>query len=177
LCHTRQTHNRLYRKGDEIDQRACSRCPQRRAGGIEARYTSPSWSPQLAAPQWSNLKPRAFCVGIRNLNEKNHTPMKSISQISDNQQSRRGDHVGGKSGRLLPTDYNYRPTAETQLGSSAGQRGAKLPGFHKLSSEFLSAETSWHYVAELSFFVLISGIAVWPIVSMLIAVVRMIRNY
>jgi hypothetical protein len=103
--------------------------------------------------------------------------MKSISQTSHNQHSRRGDNAGVKSGRLLPTDYNYRPTTETQLGSSAGQPAAKLPGFHKLSSEFLSAETSWHYVAELSFFVLITGIATWPIVSMLIAVVRMIRNY
>jgi hypothetical protein len=103
--------------------------------------------------------------------------MKSISQTSHKQHSRRGDNAGAKSGRLLPTDYNYRPTTETQLGSSAGQPAAKLPGFHKLSSEFLSAETSWHYVAELSFFVLITGIATWPIVSMLIAVVRMIRNY
>ena len=51
------------------------------------------------------------------------------------------------------------------------------PGFHKLSSEFLGAETSRDYVAELLFFVLITGIAAWPVASMLIAVVRMIRNY
>jgi hypothetical protein len=103
--------------------------------------------------------------------------MKSTPQISHNQPPRRDDHARVNNRRLLPTDYNYRPTAETQLGSSAGKPAAKLPGFHKLSSEFLAAETSWDYVAELLFFVLITSVAAWPIVSMLIAVVRMIRNY
>jgi len=103
--------------------------------------------------------------------------MKSIPQISHKQDSRRDDRARPNKRRLLPTDYNYRPTAGTQLGSSAGKPAAKLPGFHKLSSEFLAAETSRDYLAELSFFALITGIAAWPIVSMLIAVVRMIRNY
>jgi len=52
-----------------------------------------------------------------------------------------------------------------------------LPAFHKLSSEFFAAETSRDYVAELLFFVLITGVAAWPVVSMLIAVTRLIRNY
>ena len=103
--------------------------------------------------------------------------MKSTPQISHNRYSRRDDHERPNNRRVLATDYNYRPTAETQLGSSAGQPAAKLPGFHKLSSEFLSTETSRDYLAELSFFALIGGIAAWPIVSMLVAVVRMIRNY
>ena len=103
--------------------------------------------------------------------------MKSIPQIGYNQHSRRDDDVRPNNRRALPTDYNYRPTAETQFGSSAGKPTAKLPGFHKLSSEFLATETSWDYVAELLFFVLISSVAAWPIVSMLVAVVRMIRNY
>ncbi len=34
---TGQTRKRLYMKRDEIDQRADSRCPQGRAGGIKAR--------------------------------------------------------------------------------------------------------------------------------------------
>ena len=34
---TGQTPKRLYMKRDENDQRADSRCPQGRAGGIEAR--------------------------------------------------------------------------------------------------------------------------------------------
>lgn len=63
------------------------------------------------------------------------------------------------------------------MGFSADQPPAKLPAFHKLSSEFLGAERSRHYVAELLFFILITGLAAWPILSMLIAVIRMIRNY
>ena len=63
------------------------------------------------------------------------------------------------------------------MGSSAGRPTTKLPGFHKLSSEFLGAERSRHYVAELLFFILITGIAAWPLISMLMAVTRLVRNY
>ena len=75
------------------------------------------------------------------------------------------------------TDYNYRPTAEAEASSLAVRSVTKAPAFHKLSSKFFGAETSRDYLAELLFFVLITGIAAWPVVSMLIAVVRMIRNY
>ena len=75
------------------------------------------------------------------------------------------------------TNYNYRPTAEADVIPTADRQTIESSGFYKISSEFLAAETSRDYVAELSFFVLITGIAAWPIVSMLIAVVRMIRNY
>jgi len=104
--------------------------------------------------------------------------MKPIPQINHNQRGSRRDNSAriGKR-RLLPTDYNYRPTPETQMGFSADQRAAKLPAFHKLSSELLGAERSRDYVAELSFFILITGIAAWPLVSMLVAVTRLIRNY
>jgi hypothetical protein len=63
------------------------------------------------------------------------------------------------------------------MDSSVGQPAIKSPAFHKMSSEFLGAETSRDYVVELLFFILITGLAAWPVVSMLIAVVRMIRNY
>lgn len=63
------------------------------------------------------------------------------------------------------------------MGFSADQPAAKLPAFHKLSSQFLGAERSRDYVAELLFFILIAGIAAWPLISMLMAVTRMIRNY
>jgi hypothetical protein len=104
--------------------------------------------------------------------------MKPIPQINDKQRrSRRDNRAGRGNRRVLPTDYNYRPTAERQLNSSAGRPAAKLPAFHKLSSEFFGTEGSRDYVAELLYFVLITGIAAWPVMSMLIAVVRMIRNY
>jgi len=104
--------------------------------------------------------------------------MKPIPQISQNQRSSRRDNRARRgNGTVLPTDYYYRPTAETQLSSSAGRPAAKLPAFHKLSSEFFGTEASRDYVAELLYFVLITGIAAWPVVSLLIAVTRMIRNY
>jgi hypothetical protein len=104
--------------------------------------------------------------------------MKPILQINHNQRGSRRDNGTGRSNRkLLLTDYNYRPTPETQMGSSAGQPVTKLPPFHKLSSELLGVEASRDYVAELLLFVLITGIAAWPVVSMLIAVTRLVRNY
>jgi hypothetical protein len=104
--------------------------------------------------------------------------MKPILQTNHNQRaSRRENGTRRITRRLLLTDYNYRPTGETQLSSVVGQPAAKLPAFHKLSSKFLRAETSRDYVAELMFFILITGLAAWPVMSMLIAVIRMIRNY
>ena len=63
------------------------------------------------------------------------------------------------------------------MSSSAGRPVTRSPAFHKLSSEFFGAEASRDYVAELLFFILITGLAAWPVMSMLIAVIRMIRNY
>jgi hypothetical protein len=104
--------------------------------------------------------------------------MKPTLEITDNQRGSRRDNRPRRSHQSFPlTDYNYRQTAKTQVNSSAGWRATKSPAFHKLSSEFLGSETSRDYVAELLFFILITGIAAWPIMSMLVAVIRMIRNY
>jgi len=104
--------------------------------------------------------------------------MKPTPQISHNQRGSGRDNGTRRSNRrLLLTDYNYRPTPETQMGSSASRPATRSPGFHKLSSEFFGAEMSRDYIAELLFFILITGIAAWPVISMLIAVIRMIRNY
>jgi len=104
--------------------------------------------------------------------------MKPIIEINHKERDSRRDHRARHGHQSFPlTDYNYRPTAETQVNSSAGRPATKSPAFHKLSTEFLGAETSRDYVAELLFFLLITCLAVWPIVTMLIAVVRMIRNY
>ena len=104
--------------------------------------------------------------------------MKPKIEINDKQRGSPRDNRVGRSHQSFPlTDYNYRPTPETQVGFSADQPAAKLPAFHKLSSEFLGAERSRDYVAELLFFVVITGIAAWPVLSMLIAVTRLVRNY
>ena len=104
--------------------------------------------------------------------------MKPTPQINHNQRgSRRDNRARRGNRRLLPTDYNYHSTSEVQVNSSADRPTAKLPAFHKLSSEFFGIEASRDYVAELLYFVLITGIAAWPVMSMLIAVIRMVRNY
>ena len=104
--------------------------------------------------------------------------MKPILQTNHKQRGSRRDNLALRSHQSFPlTDYNYRPTPEAQMGFSADQPAAKFPAFHKLSSEFLGTETSRDHVAELLFFILITCLAAWPVMSMLIAVVRMIRNY
>ena len=104
--------------------------------------------------------------------------MKAILRINHKQRGSRRDNRARRSHQSFPlTDCNYHPTAETQVNSSVGWRATKPPAFHKLSSEFLGGEASRDFVAELLFFILITGLAVWPIMSMLIAVIRLIRNY
>ena len=104
--------------------------------------------------------------------------MKPIIQINHKQHGSRRDDLARRRHESFPlTRYNYRPTTEAEAISPAGRPAIKSPAFHKLSSEFLGAETSRDYVAELLFFVLITCLAAWPVMSMLIAVVRMIRNY
>jgi hypothetical protein len=104
--------------------------------------------------------------------------MKPILQINHKQRDSRRDNRARRSHQSFPlTDYNYHPTAESQVNSSARWRATKSPAFHKLSSEFFGTEASRDYVAELLFFLLITGLAAWPVVTMLIAVIRLIRNY
>jgi len=104
--------------------------------------------------------------------------MKPTLEINHKQRGSRRDNRPRRSHQSFPlTDYNYRPTADAEAISPAGRPTIKSPAFHKISSEFFGAETSRDYVAELLFFILITCLAAWPITSMLIAVVRMIRNY
>ena len=67
---------------------------------------------------------------------------------------------------------------------SAGRAVAKkmpsaleLNAFRKLSTEFLANETPRDYIAELFLFILITGIAAWPIISSMVAITRLVRNY
>ena len=94
--------------------------------------------------------------------------MKPTPQISPKQHASRDFPL---------TDYSFQATVDAKSGSSPVVPAKKAPAFHKLSSEFFGAETSRDYIAELLFFILIAGIAAWPVMSMLIAVIRLIRNY
>jgi hypothetical protein len=96
--------------------------------------------------------------------------MKPTPQISSEQRKQRSFPL---------TDYQY------QAGASSGDRAVarKMPSarelqtFRKLSTEFFATEIPRDYVAELFFFILITGIATWPIISSMVAITRLVRNY
>jgi len=94
--------------------------------------------------------------------------MKPTIQISPNQDVSRSFPL---------TDYSFQTTADAKSSSSAILPATKSPAFYKISSEFFGAETSRDYIAELLFFIVITGIAVWPIISAIVAVTRLVRNY
>jgi len=94
--------------------------------------------------------------------------MKPTLQVSPSQHA---------SGSFPLTDYSFQATAEAQTSSSAVLPAPKPPAFHKLSSEFFGTEMSRDYVTQFLLFTIIGGISAWPIISMVIAVTRLIRNY
>jgi len=94
--------------------------------------------------------------------------MKPIHQISPAQDARQSFPL---------TDYNFQATVDAKASSAAVRPATKSAAFHKLSSESFGAETSREYTAELLFFILITGIAAWPIISAIVAVIRLLRNY
>ena len=103
--------------------------------------------------------------------------MKPTPQISSNQPSSRRDS-GARHDRSFPlTDYAFKATVDAKSSSSAVLSARKAPAFHRLSSEFFDAEASRDYIAEFSMFMLMTGISVWPIISALVAVTRLVRNY
>jgi hypothetical protein len=96
--------------------------------------------------------------------------MKPTTQISSNQRKQRSFPL---------TDYQYQAG-----GLSANRAVAKkapaareLKTFRKLSTEFFASETPRDNIAELFLFILITGIAAWPIISSMVAITRLVRKY
>lgn len=95
--------------------------------------------------------------------------MKPTPQVSSEQTDRKSFPL---------TDYHYRSTLEASRADVKETSGAHpVRGIWKLSAEFLGTEARLDYAAELVLFSLIAGLSVWPIISMLVAVTRMVRNY
>ena len=94
--------------------------------------------------------------------------MKPIPQISPSQHASRNFPL---------TDYSFQATVDAKSSSSAVVPTKKAPAFHKLSSEFFDTEMSRDYLAQFLLFTLIGGVSAWPIISMLLAVTRLLRNY
>jgi hypothetical protein len=95
--------------------------------------------------------------------------MKPTPQISSKQ-----PHAS----RSFPlTDYSFQATADAKSSSSGILPARQATAFHKLSGEFFGVEARRDYLAELLLFIVITGISAWPIISAMIAVTRLVRNY
>jgi hypothetical protein len=104
--------------------------------------------------------------------------MKQTPQISHNERGLRRDSGAQRERKSFPlTDYSFQTTADGKSSSSAVLPARKSPAFHKLSSEFFDTEMSRDYVAQFLLFTLIGGVSAWPIISAIIAVTRLVRNY
>jgi len=96
--------------------------------------------------------------------------MKPTPQISSEQRKPRSFPL---------TDYQYQ-TSASSAGRATGKKTSaarELKTFRKLSTEFFATETPRDFIAELFFFILITGIAAWPIISSMVAITRLVRNY
>ena len=96
--------------------------------------------------------------------------MKPTPQISSNQRKQRSFPL---------TDYQYQMRLQSADGAVARKTPVprELQTFRKLSTDFFATEIPRDYVAELLFFILITGIAAWPIISSMVAITRLVRNY
>ena len=74
------------------------------------------------------------------------------------------------------TDYSFQETVEAPPHTSGVSSATKPVAFHKLSTEVFN-ERSRDYAAEFFFLTLITGISAWPMISALVAIVRLARNY
>ncbi len=76
------------------------------------------------------------------------------------------------------TDYHFHAPASEQLAGRAGSshkvaRPVFAPGFRDLSNEFLGAETTRSYVAEVLLFVVIVAVSAWPMIAMVQALAQL----
>jgi hypothetical protein len=96
--------------------------------------------------------------------------MKPTPQVSSNERKQRSFPL---------TDYQYQTSASSADRAVARKMAAarELQTFRKLSTEFFATEIPRDYVAEFFFFILITGIATWPIISSMVAITRLVRNY
>jgi len=106
--------------------------------------------------------------------------MKPIPYISINKRDSRRDNRARRnyvSGPLTDCFYQSRPILGGSSAPISGEafRVSTLRRFRKLSSDFFGAEAGRNYIAEAAVFSLITGISVWPIISMFVAMYRMIK--
>jgi hypothetical protein len=106
--------------------------------------------------------------------------MKPAPQNSSNRDGSRDENRTEQKSHPFPaTDYNFHGTEDVIVASSTGlgKKFIKLDTFRKSTTEFLDMETHRDFFAELFLFTIITGVSAWPIMSMVIAVTRMVRGW
>ena len=106
--------------------------------------------------------------------------MKPTPQINFRERSSRGESRGLRAHGSFPlTDNQFQPTTDARSVSALlpgkTRPVSELHSFRKLSSEFLSDETSRDYVKEGILFSVIVAVSAWPIISMIGALARLVR--
>jgi hypothetical protein len=106
--------------------------------------------------------------------------MKPVPYIRINQRDSGRDNRARRNQQSGPLTDCFYQSSPNPSGSSAPISGdalriSKLRRFRKLSSDFFRAEAGHNYIAELAVFSLITGVSVWPIISMIVALHRMIK--
>jgi hypothetical protein len=76
------------------------------------------------------------------------------------------------------TDYHYQSTLESSHATINETRATHdLRGFWKLSSDFIGLEGKLYYATELLLFGVIVALSGWQVITMLVAVMRLLRGY
>jgi len=106
--------------------------------------------------------------------------MKPMPYISINQRDSRRDNRAQRNHQSAPLTDCFYQASPNPGGSSVPISGdafrvSKLRKFRKLSSDFFGAEAGRNYIAELAVFSLITGVSAWPLISMIVALYRMIK--
>ena len=73
-------------------------------------------------------------------------------------------------------DYNFQASGDPKSSCANLYPAKKSPAFHKLSSEFFGAEAYQDYVTNFLVFTVLGLITAWPIMSMVVAVTRLLQN-
>ncbi|MEP7013952.1 MAG: hypothetical protein ABI925_00775 [Verrucomicrobiota bacterium] len=77
------------------------------------------------------------------------------------------------------TDYHYQPTTleTSHVAAKETLTTPELRGLWRLSTGFFNAEAKLDYATELLGFSIITALSVWPIITTIVAITRMVRNY
>ena len=83
-----------------------------------------------------------------------------------------------QSSTLPVTDCHYLGTTAKFRGRDASLKSAAplpKPSFRELSNDFIGSEMKRHYMTEAAFFAIIVAVSTWPIVSMIRAIVELVK--